>query len=105
MTAIAPAPELKLLSSISGRQRWLAPALKDRPRLAAAMEDAIRREAPAIAVKANPITGRVLLEWQGEPPAPTQDLIVRALLVKPLTESAFIALRGETDVRSRNLVG
>ena len=84
MTAAAPDPELKLLSSISGRQRWFVPALKDRPRLAAAVEEAIVREAPGVAVRANPITGRVLLEWrQPEAPGSTRELVVRAALVKP----------------------
>ena len=98
MTAAAPDPELKLLSSISGRQRWFVPALKDRPRLAAAVEEAIVREAPGVAVRANPITGRVLLEWrQPEAPGSTRELVVRALRVKPLTETAFIARRGEVE--------
>jgi cation-transporting P-type ATPase C len=105
MTAPAPAPELKLLSSISGRQRWFAPVLLDRPRLAAAVEQAIRREAPAIAVKANPTNGRLLLEWQGEAPARTRDLIGRALSAKPITQAALVALRGAPDNRAQNLVG
>src|SRR5437868_3712800 len=106
MSAAAPAPELKLLSSVSGRQRWFAPVLKDRPRLAAALEEAIRREAPAIAVRANPITGRVLLEWRySESTVPTRELVFRALRVKPLTESAFLARCGEVDEKGRGLVG
>src|SRR5947209_6265807 len=106
MTAAAPAPELKLLSSISGRQRWFSPALQGRPRLAAALEEAIRREFPAIAVKANPITGRVLLQWcHAVTPDPTRELVLGALRVEPLTEMAFIAWRGEVDVRVRSLVG
>jgi hypothetical protein len=70
------------------------------------MEEAIRREAPAIAVKANPVTGRVLLEWHSSETAdPPRDLVTRALLVKPLSETAYIAWRGEVDIRTRSLVG
>ena len=55
--------EFLLLSDVPGRQRWLVPALESRPRLAAAVEIALRKESKASRVKANPLTGRILIQW------------------------------------------
>jgi ATP-binding cassette, subfamily B, bacterial len=52
---------IRLSSSIPGRQRWEVPALRDRPKAAAAVERLLRGEAGLISAEANPLTGRVLL--------------------------------------------
>src|ERR1041384_4624816 len=98
-TATAPGADLKLLSSIPGRQRWLAPGLKERPRLAAAVEEALRRDAPTVARRASPITGRVPLDGRPvDAPVSSQHLVARAMRASPLTEAALIALRGNPDI-------
>ena len=50
-TAVANTPIMDLLSNIPGRQRWRVPAIDSRPRLAAAVEIAIRRESGVLLVQ------------------------------------------------------
>jgi len=61
--AVARMPEMILLSDVPGRQRWRVPAIESRPRLAVAVELALRNESGALLVKVNPLTGRILLKW------------------------------------------
>ena len=52
--AVARIPEMILLSDVPGRQRWRLPAIDSKPRLAAAVELALRKESGAVLVKVNP---------------------------------------------------
>ena len=111
-----PAPELVLRSSIPGRERWEVESLKGRIALAAALEKALRAEKGVMLARANPATGRVLIEFQVGvdiscksliiahletvviegvvvPPAKTGgNALVRLLRGSPLTARHFVAL-------------
>ncbi|HEY6393706.1 MAG TPA: hypothetical protein VIX89_20660, partial [Bryobacteraceae bacterium] len=89
---------MRLLSSAPRRQRFEVAALKSRPRLAAAVEITIRKSLPVLSVRANPLTGRVLIYWAG--PAPVSDLeatIARAIEAGPLGRDAWLALQAGND--------
>jgi len=107
LSAVALAlPELKLLSRTPFRERWFAPAVKAKPRYAAAVEAAIRREAPGVSVVANPLTGRILVQWdRPDQVVSVRSILSRALQSDPLSESAYLALRGVGDSKVRVLVG
>jgi ATP-binding cassette subfamily B protein len=57
-------PELRLRSSVPGRERWEVDSLKGKQGLAAALEKALRAENGIVLVRANPVTGRVLIQFQ-----------------------------------------
>jgi manganese/zinc-transporting P-type ATPase C len=98
-------PEMTLLSDVPGRQRWRVPAIESRPRLAAAVEIALRRQAGAALVKANPVTGRILVKWRSSQPAPrVRSIIRKALADAPLTEVAYRKFRGVPDRKVRALI-
>jgi cation-transporting P-type ATPase C len=97
-------PNLTLLSAVPGRERWKVPAIESRPRLAAALEIALRKECGAAVVKANPVTGRVLVKWHPSQKPPKVRSIVSAALDRgPLSETAYRKLRGTPDRKLRNL--
>lgn len=97
--------EILLLSNLRGRQRWRIPALESRPRLAASVEIALRKESKAAHVKANPLTGRVLIQWDlSQKPVAVESIIQRALEAGPVSEVAFLKLQGTPDAKARSLV-
>ena len=61
---MSPTPELVLRSSIPGRERWEVQSLKGRKALAAALEKALLAENGVVLAKANPATGRVLIQFK-----------------------------------------
>jgi ATP-binding cassette subfamily B protein len=60
-------------SALPGRVRWDAPELLNRPSIAAALEHALAEIASVRRVTANPITGRVLLEFDPLVPVPVAE--------------------------------
>lgn len=52
---------VRLTSNVQGRQRWEVPALRDRPRAAAAVERVLRQQPDAQEAHANPLTASVLI--------------------------------------------
>ena len=60
--SVARLQVISLLSRVPGRQRWNVPAIGSRPRLAAAVELALRTEPRVLMVMANPVTGTVLVK-------------------------------------------
>lgn len=77
-------------SAIPGRIRWDIPALRGRPRYAAAVEVAIEREAGITSVEATPTTGRLLVRYDGLQTAESLKTIVdKALSVSPLSSLAY----------------
>jgi cation-transporting P-type ATPase C len=101
-------PELRLLSRIPGRERWSVPSIQDRPRFAAAVGAALRREPSVIEAEANPLTGRVLLRWDPRGPAPDRNIILRrALRVHPVGPHVLVLIRAERkkDGKLRRLMG
>ena len=102
---IACIPEIALLSDVPGRQRWRVPALESRPRLAAAVELALRKESGALQVKVNPLTGRILIKWHPSHRQPSVTSIVRKALERgPISDVAYRKLRGTPDHKVRNLI-
>src|SRR4030095_10240982 len=67
---------LRLRSSIRGRQRWEVGAIVRRPDLARALEDLLSQNDRILSVRANPLTGRILIVFQAEEPS----LFVESLL-------------------------
>jgi cation-transporting P-type ATPase C len=108
--AIARAAEPSLVSEIPGRQRWRVPALESRPRLTAAVEIALRKETRASRVKANPITGRILIQWDASQkpgaiaPGAIRSIVQRALDGGPISEADFQKLHAAPDGKARKLV-
>lgn len=54
-------PAIRRLSAIPGRERWKADSIKGKPRLAAALQEAIGAFPGVLEAEANPLTGRVLI--------------------------------------------
>ena len=103
--AVVHLPQMDLLSNIAGRQRWRVPAIESRPRLAAAVEIALRKRSGALSVKANPITGKILIKWHpSQRPPEIKSIICKALETGPLSETAYRKLRGAPDRHLRKLV-
>ena len=104
--AIARMPELVLLSAVPGRQRWSLPAIDSKPRLAAAVEIALRNESGALLVKVNPLTGRILLKWHpSEKPPEIRSIIRKALDKGPVSLAVYQKRRGTPDPKVRKLIG
>jgi len=104
--AIARMPELVLLSAVPGRQRWSLPAVDSKPRLAAAVEIALRNESGALLVKVNPLTGRILLKWHpSEKPPEIRSIIRKALDKGPVSLAVYQKRRGTPDPKVRKLIG
>lgn len=57
---------IQALSSLPGRVRWKVPLILRRPRLAEAVSEAVNRHPEVTEVKANPITGNVLVRFDPE---------------------------------------
>jgi hypothetical protein len=55
--AVCPIPEMRLLSSVPGRQRWYVPGIKNKPRVTAGVEMMLRREPNLVSVRVNALTG------------------------------------------------
>jgi manganese/zinc-transporting P-type ATPase C len=103
--AVACMPELILLSNVPGRQRWSLPAINSKPRLAAAVELALRKESGALLVKANPLTGRILLKWHpSQKPPEIHSIICRALARGPMSLAVYQKRRGTPDPKVRKLI-
>jgi hypothetical protein len=75
---------LTLRSRIRGRERWAVPCLLGSSAWAAAVETVLRGERGIRAAAANPVTGRVLIEFNpSELGAPTDILLQQALAFGP----------------------
>src|SRR3981189_1308089 len=89
-------PVMKRISRVRGRERWLVPAIQDRPRFADAVEAALSREPGISEAKVNALTGGVLLRWDPLRAVPAvPELIQRALGVQPVTVQALITIRAQ----------
>jgi ATP-binding cassette subfamily B protein len=56
-------PQLRLRSSVPGRERWEVPAVAGKPVLARQLEEVLSREPRVREIRANPISGRVLITY------------------------------------------
>src|SRR5271170_5283991 len=59
-----PTPKLVLRSSVPGRERWEVEGLAGEHEVAEALEKALLEEEGVVLVRANPITGRVLIRFE-----------------------------------------
>src|SRR2546426_9622044 len=84
--------KISIRSAIPGRIRWDIPALRGRPRYAAAVKVTIAREPGVLSVEATPTTGRLLLHYDASQTAESlRTLIEVALSVAPLTLADYEA--------------
>ena len=103
--AIARMPEMTLLSDMPGRQRWRVPAIDSRPRLAAAVELALRKESGVLLAKVNPLTGRVLLKWHpSQRPPEIRSIVRKALDEGPVSLAVYQNRCGTPDRKVRTLI-
>jgi hypothetical protein len=80
-----------LRSRVSGRDRWLVPALCGNERLAAGVEMILRGEEGILEASANPATGRILIHYLPESlNAPIDVLLQRALAFGPASEAEYV---------------
>jgi ATP-binding cassette subfamily B protein len=85
-----------LRSQVPGRERWYVDGLEDNPRLAAAVELVLRTEDGIEEVRANPITGRVLVRYRPESVSESvETLLCRAVEAGPMSREEFAVLRAE----------
>jgi cation-transporting P-type ATPase C len=104
--AIAPSSNISILSNVPGRQRWSVPAIDSKPLLAAALEVALRKEPTVLSVKANPLTGRVLVKWLPTQEAPPiKALILAALATGPVSTAVYKKLHPAPEGKARKLIG
>lgn len=87
-------PRLTLRSRLPGRERWFVDRLEDSPLLAAAVELVLRSEDGIDEVRANPLTGRVLVRYRPDSLSESVEALVRrALEAGPMSQEEFEALR------------
>jgi hypothetical protein len=81
-----------LCSRVPGRERWYVSVLEGRPRFAAAVELLLRSEEGIVNAKANPLTGKVLVQYRPGVILETPErLIGRALEFGPMSKEEFSA--------------
>ena len=89
-------PRMLLRSQVHGRERWHVDGLEDNPRLAAAIELVLRSEEGIEEVRANPLTGRVLVRYQPESVSESVNILLRrAIEAGPMSAEEFAMLRSE----------
>ena len=94
-----PSYKMTLCSRVPGRERWLVPAMMKKPRWAAAVEMVLRGEDGVKSACANPVTGRVLVEFSpSRITAPVEVLIQQALAFGPMSKSEFAARSAKPDL-------
>ena len=102
---VARKSNLSILSNVPGRQRWRVPSIDSKPRLAAALEVALRKQPAILLVKANPLTGSVLVKWLPSQPAPAIEVLILAALESgPVSPAVYRKLRPEPDGKVRKLI-
>jgi hypothetical protein len=96
LRATTPQPRLGLRSRLPGRERWYVDRLEDNPRLAAAVEMVLRTEEGIEEVRANPLTGRVLVRYRPDSVSePVPAMLRRAIQAGPLTPEEFAAFQAK----------
>jgi len=94
-------PKIALRSRVPGRERWYVDTLEDNPRLAAAVELVMRTEEGIEEVRANPLTGRVLVRFRPWSVSESiEALLTRAIEAGPMSREEFAALRPTEAPRS-----
>jgi hypothetical protein len=87
-------PKPVLCSATRGRERWYVDALEDNPRFAAAVELVLRGEEGILNVRANALTGRVLVHYRPDLLSESiETMLRRALEFGPLSREEFLSFR------------
>src|SRR4051812_43621216 len=84
---------MRLLSSTRGRERWEGRAIKQRPPAARGLGDTLLQNPGVLSVKANPVSGRVLVLYTPN----TVGLHVESLIRDSLSELWFRNISGNTN--------
>lgn len=94
---------LRLRSAIPGRERWEIPVLYRKPRLARALEDAVRRSPAVLDAQANSVTGGLLIHYIPETPGFGCEALIRERLKELLASGLEPFLgNGDGDGRQRS---
>jgi hypothetical protein len=89
-------PKMVPCSQLPGRERWCVDVLEDNPRLAAAVELALRSEGGIEEASVNPLTGRVLVRYNPDLLLESVEaLIRRAITFGPMSREDFSAIKFE----------
>jgi hypothetical protein len=84
----------RLRSALQGRMRWEVPAVRDRPRYAAAVEATLQQAPGVQRATANPLTARILVVCDPALTAAAVEALIGAALERPpLAPEAFRAWR------------
>jgi cation transport ATPase len=82
-------------SAIPGRERWQIEPIRSRPRYAAALERELSRHAPVRYAWANPLSGRLLVQYdRGVACSEVQDRVHASLGIEPLSPGELHDWRG-----------
>ena len=89
---------VRLRSSVPGRMRWEAEALRGHPRKAAAVEMTLQQMAGVHSVEATPLTGRLLVRYDADlSPQEMTAMVHTALCTPALSPEAYAALNGSSN--------
>jgi manganese/zinc-transporting P-type ATPase C len=92
------------VSNVPGRQRWYVPAIQNKPRVAAGMEMMLNRDPRLLCVRANSLTGRILIQWDATQSIEIKPLVRNALARRPASDSSCVELCVRPDGKVRNLI-
>ncbi len=84
---------LRRRSAISGRERWEVPAIARRPLLAQQLEAALLQNPKIRDVRANPVSGRVLILYDPISPRPRLDALIREALTEAAQQPSVVKYR------------
>src|SRR5690242_17743061 len=102
--ATRPSSEVRLLSNVPGRQRWYVPCIQNKPRVAAAVEMMLRREARLLCARVNVVTGRILIQSDAWQSIEIELLIRKALARGPVSDASYKELHRKADAKIGSLV-
>jgi ATP-binding cassette subfamily B protein len=82
------ADQVRLKSVVPGRQRWEADALQDQPKIADLIEGILRRQPDIFLAVANPLTGRILVQFNGALTATEVSRLVKDAVIEAVRSAA-----------------
>src|SRR6266566_7593118 len=89
---------VRLRSSVPGRMRWEAEALRGRARKAAAVEMTLQQMTGVHSVEATPLTGRLLVYYDADlSPQEMAAMVHTALCTPALSPEAYATVNGSPD--------
>ena len=90
--------QIRVLSSVPGRARFGYPPVQNQRPLALGIEAALRRVPGVRSARANPLTARVLVEFD---PArvPLEEIVVAIVTARPPTQARTVPLPADQSAR------